>query len=60
MTIEELFRDEKNRRNGMTLRDTQITKPNRFDRLLLILALAYWLLVGVELVARRRYRPGVP
>ena len=58
MTIEELFRDEKNRRNGLALRNTQITKADRFDRLLLILALAYWLLVGIGLVARQRYRPG--
>jgi Transposase DDE domain len=58
MTIEELFRDEKNHRNGLALRHTQITKADRFDRLLLILALAYWLLVGIGLVARRRYRPG--
>ena len=41
MTIEELFRDHKNKRNGWSLRDTQITKPDRIDRLLLILALAY-------------------
>jgi len=58
MTIEELFRDEKNRRNGLALRNTQITRADRFDRLLLILALAYWLLVGIGLAARQRYRPG--
>jgi hypothetical protein len=58
MTIEELFRDEKNRRNGLALRNTQITRAERFDRLLLILALAYWLLTGIGLVARQRYRPG--
>ena len=58
MTIEELFRDEKNRRNGLALRNTQITRADRFDRLLLILALAYWLLTGIGLVARQRYRPG--
>ena len=37
MTIEELFRDEKNRRHGWALRNTQITRAERFDRLLLIL-----------------------
>jgi len=58
MTIEELFRDDKNRRNGFALRNTQVTKAERFDRLLLILALAYWLLAGIGLVARQRYRPG--
>jgi hypothetical protein len=58
MTVEELFRDDKNRRNGFALRNTQITKPERFDRLLLILALTYYLLVGLGLVARQRWRPG--
>jgi hypothetical protein len=58
MTVEELFRDDKNRRNGMALRDTQLTRADRIDRLLLILALAYWLLVGVGLLARQRFRPG--
>jgi len=57
MTIEELFRDGKNKRNGWSLRDTQITRPDRIDRLLLILALAYLLLCGVGLLAKARYRP---
>jgi hypothetical protein len=59
MTVEELFRDGKNKRNGFALRQTKVTKPDRIDRLLLILVLAYWLLCGVGLVARQRYRPGV-
>jgi hypothetical protein len=59
MTIEELFRDEKNRRHGWALRNTQITRPERFDRLLLILSLAYWLLVGIGLAALKRYPPGM-
>src|SRR5262249_25593741 len=58
MTVEELFRDDKNQRNGFALRHTQITKPGRIDRLLLVLALAYWLLCGSGLLARQRYRPG--
>jgi hypothetical protein len=58
MTVEELFRDDKNKRNGWSLRHTKITKPERIDRLLLILALAYWLLCGIGLVARQCYRPG--
>lgn len=37
MTIEELFRDDKNRRNGWALRNTKITQADRIDRLLLIL-----------------------
>jgi hypothetical protein len=58
MTVEELFRDGKNKRNGLALRDTKVTKPDRIDRLLLVLALAYWLRVGLGLLAQQRYRPG--
>jgi hypothetical protein len=58
MTVEELFRDDKNKRNGFALRHTKITKPGRIDRLLLVLALAYWLLCGIGLLAQQRYRPG--
>lgn len=57
MTIEEFFRDKKNRRHGWALRNIQITKPERLDRLLLILALAYWLLVGVGLIALAKHPP---
>ncbi len=57
MTIEQLFRDDKSKRNGWSLRDTKITKPDRIDRLLLILAIAYLLLCGVGLIAKRRFRP---
>jgi hypothetical protein len=59
MTVEELFRDDKNRRNGWSVRDVQMSDAGRFDRLLLILALAYILLVGLGLRARRRYRAGM-
>jgi hypothetical protein len=58
MTIEELFRDEKNKRNGWSLRDTKITRPERLDRLLLILAIAYLLLCGIGLIALQTGRPG--
>lgn len=58
MTVEELFRDDKSKRNGFSLRHTKVTKPGRIDRLLLILALAYWLLCGIGLLAQQRYRPG--
>lgn len=58
MTVEELFRDDKSRRNGFSLRHTQLTKPGRIDRLLLVLALAYWLRCGIGLLAQARYRPG--
>jgi hypothetical protein len=56
MTIEQLFRDHKSKRNGWSLRDTQLTEPARLDRLLLILAIAYLLLCGVGLLARSRLR----
>ena len=57
MTIEQLFRDDKSKRNGWSLRDTQITKPDRIDRMLLILAIAYLLLCGVGLIAKTLFPP---
>lgn len=57
MTIEQLFRDDKSKRNGWSLRDTQITQPDRIDRLLLILAIAYLLLCGVGIIAKTRFTP---
>jgi Transposase DDE domain len=57
MTIEQLFRDDKSKSNGWSLRDTRITKPDRIDRLLLILAIAYLLLCGVGLIAQTQFRP---
>lgn len=57
MTIEQLFRDAKSKRNGWGLRDTQLKTPDRLDRLLLVLAIAYLLLCGIGLIARRNYKP---
>jgi hypothetical protein len=57
MTIEQLFRDHKSKRNGWSLRDTQIKTPQRLDRLLLILAIAYLLLCGLGLLAQSRHKP---
>jgi len=57
MTIEQLFRDHKSKRNGWSLRDTQLTTPDRLDRLLLILAIAYLLLCGIGLLARQTFKP---
>jgi hypothetical protein len=57
MTIEQLFRDDKSKRNGWSLRDTKITKPDRLDRLLLILAIAYLLLCGIGLLAKQQFNP---
>jgi hypothetical protein len=56
--IEELFRDAKDKRHGWSLRDNQITTPQRFDRLLLILAMAYLLLSALGLCCKKRYAPG--
>jgi hypothetical protein len=57
MTIEQLFRDHKSKRNGWSLRDTQIKSPDNLDRLLLILAIAYLLLCGIGLIAQKGCRP---
>jgi len=57
MTIEQLFRDNKSKRNGWSLRDTKIALPDRIDRLLLILAIAYLLLCGVGLIAQKQLDP---
>ena len=57
MTIEQLFRDDKSKRNGWSLRDTKVTRPERLDRLLLILAIAYLLLCGVGLIAKQQFNP---
>jgi hypothetical protein len=57
MTIEQLFRDDKSKRNGWSLRDTRITKPDRLDRLLLVMAIAYLLLCGVGLIAKSLFSP---
>lgn len=57
MTIEQLFRDGKNKRNGWSLRDTRISTAARLDRLILILAIAYLLRCGIGLIARQQGKP---
>ena len=57
MQVEELFRDQKNRRNGWALRNTRFEHADRFDRFLLILAWAYLLLAGLGLQAKLDYEP---
>jgi hypothetical protein len=57
MTVEELFRDHKNRRNGLALRNTRIQKAERFDRFRLVVALAYIVPLGVGLQARLDFDP---
>jgi len=58
MGVEEFFRDAKSVRNGSALRHTQVKKAERFDRLVLVLVLAYLLLTGVGLRAMAEYRAG--
>jgi hypothetical protein len=57
MSIEEYFRDAKSKRNGFALRLTLIRCPRRLERLLLVLALAYWLLAAVGLHALTHGHP---
>jgi hypothetical protein len=45
MSIEELFRDEKNTRYGWGLRQTKVGTAGRLERLFLVLAYAYLLLL---------------
>jgi len=45
MSIEELFRDEKNLRYGWGLRQSHVSDEHRLERLLLVLAFAYLLLL---------------
>jgi hypothetical protein len=58
MSIEQYFRDTKSKRNGFALRLTLIRNPRRLERLLLVLALAYWLLLAVGLAASKTFRSG--
>lgn len=55
--IEELFRDAKSHQFGYALGQTRITRPDRFDRLILVMVLAYLLLIGLGLWARRNLPP---
>lgn len=57
MMIEELFRDQKNVRNGWALRQTEVRSVSRLERLLLVLAVAYLLLVMVGLAVGRQFDP---
>jgi hypothetical protein len=58
VSVEELFRDSKGSRYGLGLGQTQVTTAARVDRLILILALAIILLIGLGRLARGRFRPG--
>jgi len=56
--VEELFRDSKSGQFGWALEKTRVTRADRLERLLLVLALAYLLLIGLGLHARARYPSG--
>ena len=58
MSIEEYFRDAKSLRNGFALRLTLVKDPRRLERLLLVLAVAYLLLVAIGLHCSKRYLSG--
>jgi hypothetical protein len=58
MGVEEFFRDAKSARNGLALRHTQVKTADRFDRLVLVLVLAYLLLTGLGLRALAEHRAG--
>ena len=57
MSIEETFRDQKSHRHGFSLRSTRVTEPNRFDRLLLALAIGYCLWCGFGLKLKQTFGP---
>ncbi|MHC5058862.1 MAG: transposase family protein [Planctomycetota bacterium] len=52
MSIEELFRDEKNIRYGWGLRQMKIGNAARLERMFLVLAFAYLLLLVMGLICR--------
>jgi hypothetical protein len=55
MHIEELFRDQKNLRYGWGLRQVALSQPDRLERLLLMLAFAYLLLILIGLRCRQTF-----
>jgi hypothetical protein len=56
--IEEFFRDAKSGQFGWALEKTRIRRADRLERLLLVLALAYLLLIGLGLHAKAHYPSG--
>ncbi len=54
MMIEELFRDEKNIRYGWGLRQISLSSASRLERLLLVLAFAYLLLLLLGLICSQQ------
>lgn len=53
--IEEFFRDTKCGQFGYALSQTRITRPERLERLLLILVLAYLILIAIGLWIKRNW-----
>jgi hypothetical protein len=58
MTVEELFRDGKSKRNGLARRLTRVTAAGRRDRRLPAPAPADIPLTGLGAIAQARHRPG--
>jgi hypothetical protein len=57
MMIEELFRDEKNIRYGWGLRQMRLSTTERLERMFLILAFAYILLLLMGLICKQQLSP---
>jgi len=55
MSIEELFRDQKNIRYGWALRQIKLSEPERLERLLLVLAFAYLCLLLMGLLSQQHF-----
>jgi hypothetical protein len=55
MSIEELFRDEKNIRYGWGLRQFRVSSPERLERMFLVLAYAYLLLLLMGVLCQESY-----
>jgi hypothetical protein len=55
MSVEELFRDEKNLRFGWGFRHVTLTEAQRLERLLLVLAFAYLLLQLMGLTCQQQF-----
>lgn len=54
MWIEETFRDLKNRRWGMSLRGVRLSRPERYQRLFVVLALTYFFAAAAGCLAEKR------
>ncbi len=53
MEVDEFFKDLKNERNGFKLQGLELSSPGRYNRLLLLMAYAYFLLTVIGLWAEK-------